>query len=142
MRNDKQNQGIGNAIIKDVLKKLLAEYKEVILWCAKDNIIAKKFYERNGFVYKEERKCEFGDESIIEEKYVFNLQQNQRYKISRLTSFSKKENEIAVYVNFDLLFFKNQSAKWFMDIVNRVDLDEIPVDFIQYLLKKEVIEIE
>ena len=87
-------------------------------------------------------ECEFGDESIIEEKYVFNLQQNQRYKISRLTSFSKKENEIAVYVNFDLLFFKNQSAKWFMDIVNRVDLDEIPVDFIQYLLKKEVIEIE
>ena len=60
------------------------------------------------------------------------------YKISRFTSYIDKKDVYAVYCNFNLYFFKNETFKMFKKIINN-DTKDIDNEFINFLLDKEII---
>lgn len=60
------------------------------------------------------------------------------YKISRFTSYIDKKDVYAVYCNFNLYFFKNETFKMFKKIINN-DTKDIDNEFIKFLLDKEII---
>ena len=64
------------------------------------------------------------------------------YKLTRYASYKKKNNIFAVYSNFNLMFFKGNTAIWFKNIISNENTDKIPKEYIEYLKKKEVIEID
>ncbi|MBP3502901.1 MAG: hypothetical protein J6K42_05470 [Clostridia bacterium] len=64
------------------------------------------------------------------------------YKLTRYVSYKEKNNIIAVYSNFNLMFFKGDTAMWFKKIVNKENIDEIPKKYLEYLQRKEVIELD
>ena len=61
--------------------------------------------------------------------------------MTRFVSYKEKNNIIALYSNFNLLFFKNETVKWLENIISGKNTTEIPISFYKYLIKKEVIEI-
>lgn len=64
------------------------------------------------------------------------------YKLTRYVSYKEKNNVIAVYSNFNLMFLKGNSAIWFKKIANNENLDDIPKKYFDYLQKKEVIVLD
>ncbi len=44
-----KGEGIGRKLINQLCNKVKRQYNTIILWVIKDNISARKFYERNGF---------------------------------------------------------------------------------------------
>jgi hypothetical protein len=52
----------------------------------------------------------------------------------------EKDGIMALYVNFNLIFFKNDTVKWLKQIINHESSKDIPSDFIEYLKKMEIIE--
>ena len=60
-------------------------------------------------------------------------------KLSRFVSYIEKNNVYAVYCNFKLFFFKKITHKWFKQIINNTNIDKINDEFINYLLKNEII---
>ena len=64
------------------------------------------------------------------------------YKLTRYVSYKEKNNIIAVYSNFNLMFFKGDTAMWLKKIINKENIDEIPKKYLEYLQRKEVIELD
>lgn len=142
VHNDYQRRHIGEKLIKEALTNLLKHNNKVILWCAKDNYKAIKFYHKIGFENFMEKEVYIEQKPITEIGLVFDLKNNFKYKISRYTSCLQKNNTIAVYSNFDLMFLKNETVKWFNKIKDKKNMELIPYEFIQYLINKEVLELD
>ena len=76
--------------------------------------------------------------------------QNKIRKISKVEVISKgynyfdlyieNEKNIAIYTNPDLIFLKDEPREWFKQIINNDKTENIPQKFIDYLVKKDVIE--
>lgn len=65
--------GIGKAMMNRALSDIQIRGKSIVsLWVFKDNLRARKFYEKCGFIYSgEEKNSNFGD--VIEVKYIKQL---------------------------------------------------------------------
>jgi ribosomal protein S18 acetylase RimI-like enzyme len=67
------NQGIGTVLLRWGLHELyLQGYRQASLWVLKDNIRARKFYEKNGFAWDGSEKEIFLGKLLIECRYVNN----------------------------------------------------------------------
>jgi len=70
-----KGKGVGKQMIQFVLKSLREDGKHrMILWCLKDNIKAKTFYEKNGGIPTEEMEMEFGNSKVLLTGYLFELE--------------------------------------------------------------------
>ncbi len=68
---DKRRQGLGTLMMKSTLDDIkYAGYSEVVLWCFEENTVARKFYEKIGFVLTDKTKNTFG---ATEVEYKLNL---------------------------------------------------------------------
>ncbi len=62
---DKRRQGLGTIMMESTLNDIEnAGYSEVVLWCFEENTVARKFYEKIGFVCTGKTKNTFGAEEI------------------------------------------------------------------------------
>ena len=61
------------------------------------------------------------------------------YELSRYVSYLEKNSVYSVYCNFNLYFFKGITYTWFKRIINNEDIQNIDKEFIDFLLKKEII---
>ena len=74
VKNDNRRTGIGGKLIskaKEIFRK--RGYKEVILWCLKENRNGRNFYEKVGGKLYKERKFKIGDKYYDEVSYKYNL---------------------------------------------------------------------
>ncbi len=68
---NKRRQGLGTIMMEATLNDIEnAGYSEVILWCFEENTVARKFYEKIGFVCTGKTKNTFG---AIELEYKMSL---------------------------------------------------------------------
>ncbi len=68
---DKRRQGLGTIMMESALNDIEnAGYSEVVLWCFEENTVARKFYEKIGFVCTGKTKNTF---SATEVEYKLNL---------------------------------------------------------------------
>lgn len=135
------DSGIGTKLIKHALMDLIKDYDKVILWCAKENIKAQKFYLKNNFVKSNIISNSIGGKNVTEIAFIFDFTNPANYKLTRFTSFIEKSNIIAVYSNFNMFFLKENTSLWFKQIVDKDLSSEIPLSFYNYLINKEVIEL-
>ena len=74
VKNDNRRTGIGRILINKAMEILKQRgYKEVILWCLKENRNGRNFYEKVGGKLYKERKFEIGDKYYDEVSYKYNL---------------------------------------------------------------------
>lgn len=138
---DFQKKGIGKKLIIAALNDLINDYNKIILWCMKDNYDSLQFYEKRNFTKLENIATEIGGKELYETGLGFDFSKSKNYKLTRYVSFKEKNQVIAVYSNFDLIFLKNETAIWFKKLVNNEITKDIPISFYKYLIKKEVAEI-
>lgn len=136
-----KNKGIGTILIKSALYDLMNEYKKIILWCMDDNLQAIQFYKNRNFKKADKLEVEVGGKSLFESAFTFSFEETNKYRLTRFVSYKEKNGVIALYSNFNILFLKDNTVKWFKNIVNQKETNEIPISFYEYLIKKEVIEI-
>ena len=65
---------------------------------------------------------------------------NNSYNLKKSASYIENEQSMAIYANPDLIFLKDEPRNWFTQIINHKIISDIPKNFIDYLLKKEIIE--
>ena len=65
--------GAGNELLQMALRKLKKNgFKKICLWVLKDNIRARKFYEKNGFIVSgNEREIEISECKMSEVEYIY-----------------------------------------------------------------------
>lgn len=69
------NKGIGSCLFKETAKLLYEQNKNnMIVWCFKDNLSARKFYEDMGGKVVEEKEVKIGEEDGKEVGYFFDLE--------------------------------------------------------------------
>lgn len=74
IKYDERNNGIGKSLSKKAMQILKDKgYKEVVIWCLKENKNARKFYEKIGGKLCNERKIAIGDKQYDEVCYKYNL---------------------------------------------------------------------
>lgn len=74
IKYDERNNGIGKSLSKKAMQILKDKgYKEVVIWCLKENKNARKFYEKIGGKLCNERKITIGDKQYDEVCYKYNL---------------------------------------------------------------------
>ena len=69
-----------------------------------------------------------------------NLEKQKIFNLKKSANYIENEDNIAIYTNPDLIFLKDEPRKWFKQIINHENILNIPHKFIEYLIKKEVIE--
>lgn len=70
-----RNNGIGKSLSKKAMQILKNKgYKEVVIWCLKENKNARKFYEKIEGKLCNERKITIGDKQYDEVCYKYNLE--------------------------------------------------------------------
>lgn len=136
-----RNMGIGTKLIKVALKNLMNKYERIILWCASENIESINFYEKRNFKKKSKINNMLGNKEVKEIAMVYDFTDISNYKTTRFVAYEEKNNIIVVYSNFNLIFLKDETAKWFKDILNKNEGEKLPIKFLRYLKNKEVIEI-
>lgn len=136
-----RNMGIGTKLIKEALKNLINKYEKIILWCAWENTESINFYIKRNFEKNLQVNNIIGNRKVQEIAMVYDFTNISNYKLTRFVAYKEKNNIIAVYSNFNLLFLKDATAKWFKDILNRNESEKLPIKFMRYLKNKEVIEI-
>ena len=62
------------------------------------------------------------------------------YNLKKSANYIENKQYMAIYANPDLIFLKDEPRNWFMQIINHKKIIDIPKKFIDYLLKKEIIE--
>lgn len=71
---DYQKHGIGRQLIKEAIYKLKYEgCKDIVIWALKDNIAARKFYERMGGKLASEKKKDIGGQILDEVAYIMDI---------------------------------------------------------------------
>ena len=74
IKYEERNNGIGKSLSKKAMQILKDKgYKEVVIWCLKENKNARKFYEKIGGKLCNERKIAIGDKQYDEVCYKYNL---------------------------------------------------------------------
>lgn len=69
-----KRNGIGSKLLNFIKEKNINENKKnMCLWCLKDNIQGKSFYEKNFGVVNKVRNIEIGNNNVEEISYIFNL---------------------------------------------------------------------
>lgn len=137
-----QNKGIGSKLIKKALSDLVKKYNKIIIWCMTDNLKSVEFYQSKGFCKMDNILSNIEKSTKTETAFIYDFQDITKYVITRYCSFLEKDNITAVYTNFKLMFFKNQTVKWIKKIIDKDEnYNQIPIDFYRYLLKNEVIEL-
>ena len=88
------------------------------------------------------------NEQILKDKYsgeqvrdvVEKNCESNIYILKKSVNYIENEQCMAIYANPDLIFLKDEPRNWFMQIINHKKIIDIPKKFINYLLKKEIIE--
>ena len=74
IKNDERRKGIGEKLLKETARILRKRgYKEMILWCLKENKNGRNFYEKVGGKLYKERKFKIGDKYYDEVSYKYSL---------------------------------------------------------------------
>ncbi len=70
-------KGYGERLMSAVLSELKAlDYKSTFLWVLEDNIAARRFYEKTGFVCSGEvKEAEIGGKTLREVKYIIHIEE-------------------------------------------------------------------
>ena len=149
VKNNCQERGIGTKLLQYAIKDLANKSKKIFLWCAKENTRAISFYQKNGFKIIGEEIENIGGKNVEKVALGISLQdgevqenksQNNLYNLKRSANYIENEQCMAIYANPDLIFLKDEPRNWFMQIINHKKISDIPRKFIDYLLKKDVIE--
>ena len=135
-----QGEGIGTKLMKAALLDLIKDYESVILWCATANTGAVSFYTKRNFISSNKVKVKVGDSSILETAFLYEFKEIKNYKETRYLAYLEKKDVIVAYANFNLIFLKNNTSKWFKAILSSKEKLDIPMSFYRYLLEKELIE--
>lgn len=62
-------KGYGSTMMEFLLEKIRsAGYQQVILWVFEENVRARRFYEKHGFVMTKHRKNHFGADEVLYQK--------------------------------------------------------------------------
>ena len=64
----------------------------------------------------------------------------KKYDLKKSANYIENEKNIAIYTNPDLIFLKDETREWFKQIIKHQEIGKVPQKFIDYLIKKEVIE--
>lgn len=68
------NQGVGSKLIHWGISELRRRnYKKAVLWVLEDNIIGRRFYEKNGFIFDGTSKEIIIGKPLIELRYIKNI---------------------------------------------------------------------
>lgn len=164
VENNCQEHGIGTKLLQYAIKDLAKKSKKIFLWCAKENTRAISFYKKNGFKIigeeieniggknvekvalgislEDEKIREYKSESdkINEKDKTETPDKNNSYNLKKSANYIENEQSMAIYANPDLIFLKDEPRNWFTQIINHEKISNIPKNFIDYLLKKEIIE--
>ena len=74
VKYDQRGKGVGRLLVKETMKILKERgYKEVIIWCLKENIKAREFYEKIGGKLYKERYIEIGQKEYEEVSYIYKI---------------------------------------------------------------------
>lgn len=74
VKNNYRRKGVGKKLIEQVKEILKSKgYKEMILWCLKENINARNFYEKSGGKLYKERKFKIENKEYDEVSYKYKL---------------------------------------------------------------------
>lgn len=140
VKNECQEKGIGTALLKESIKELSKEHNKIMLWCAKENRRAISFYNKNGINIIGEDVENIGGKNVEKVALGINLEKQKIYNLKKSANYIENEDNIAIYTNPDLIFLKDETRNWFKQIINHEKILNIPHKFIEYLIKKEVIE--
>lgn len=74
IKNEFRRCGIGKKLVEKA-KEILKErgYKEMIIWCLKENRAGRNFYEKQGGILFKKRKFKIGDKEYDEVSYKYKL---------------------------------------------------------------------
>ena len=62
------------------------------------------------------------------------------YRINDRASWKEKEGTIVFYLDFDYYFFKDESAKLLIKVIEQGNkVKDVPESFIEYLKEKEIL---
>ena len=71
---NERGNGVGRLLVKEAMKILKEKgYKEIVIWCLKENIQARGFYEKIGGKLYKERYIEIGQKVYKEVSYIYKL---------------------------------------------------------------------
>ena len=140
VKNDCQEKGVGTALLQEAIKALKKTNRKIMLWCAKENYRAIKFYNKNGLEVIDEETENIGGKDVEKVALGIDLEKEKIYNLKKSANYIENEKNIALYTNPDLIFLKDKPRKWFKQIVNHENNTDIPQKFIDYLIKKGVIE--
>ena len=74
VKYDQRGKGVGRLLVKETMKILKERgHKEVIIWCLKENIKARAFYEKTGGKLYKERYIEIGQKEYKEVSYIYKI---------------------------------------------------------------------
>ena len=74
IKYDERNNGIGKSLVKEAMQILESRgYDQILIWCLKENMNARKFYEKIGGVEYSQRKIKIGDKLYDEICYKYNV---------------------------------------------------------------------
>lgn len=140
VKNDSQEKGVGTALLQKAIKDLEKTHRKIMLWCAKENYRAIKFYNKNGLEIIDEEIEKIGGKDVEKVALGIDLEKEKIYELKKSVNYIENEKNIALYTNPDLIFLKNKPRKWFKQIINHENNSNIPQKFIDYLVKKGVFE--
>lgn len=73
---EEKRQGIGRKLLKFVLEEMEKENREkMVIWCLRDNLDARKFYEQMGGIQDKNRTLKIGDVDYEEVSYIYKLKE-------------------------------------------------------------------
>ena len=141
VENNCQEHGIGTKLLQYAIKDLAKKSKKIFLWCAKENTRAISFYKKNGFKIIGEEIENIGGKNVEKVALGISLEGKENsYNLKKSANYIENEQSMAIYANPDLIFLKDEPRNWFTQIINHEKISNIPKKFIDYLLKKEIIE--
>ena len=74
IKYNERGNGVGRLLVKEAMKILKEKgYKEIVIWCLKENIQARGFYEKIGGKLYKERYIEIGQKEYKEISYIYEL---------------------------------------------------------------------
>lgn len=143
VKNDCQEHGVGTKLLQDAIKDLAKEHNKILLWCAKENTRAISFYQKNGLEIIGEDVENIGGKDVEKVALGISIEKEKptSYQLKKSANYIEKEDSIAIYTNPDLIFLKEEPRNWFKRIIHHEEILDIPQKFVNYLLKKEVIEV-
>ena len=140
VKNNSQEKGVGTLLLQEAITDLKKIHKKIMLWCAKENYRAIKFYKKNGLEIIDEETEKIGGKDVEKVALGIDLEKEKVYDLKKSANYIENEENIALYTNPDLIFLKDEPRNWFKQIINHKNSSDIPQKFIDYLMKKGVIE--